>query len=78
MLIDGRLTSGFDAIRDLTFALAWLVALTVVVTLVVRLRPLVRGTQGTLTIGPRPVELCGVVGAQDRSPRQDTALRQRP
>ena len=43
MLIDGGLTSGFDATRGLAFALAWLVGLAVVVAFILRQRPVARG-----------------------------------
>ena len=43
MLIDGGLTSGFDATQGLANALAWLVGLTVVVAFVLRQRPVARG-----------------------------------
>lgn len=47
ILIDGGLTSGFDATRGLAFALTWLLGLTVLAAIVLRQRPGARGVRST-------------------------------
>lgn len=47
LLIDGGLTSSFDATRSLLFALAWVIGLTILAAVVLRQRPIARETRAT-------------------------------